>query len=100
LSEKLGCEAVIHYDPIDTDDEELKRLREIVEGIVKTIDASLMIHDFRCVPGATHTNLVFDIVVQYDCAKCDDDLKKQISAEVLKVLPDHFCVIKCDKAFA
>lgn len=99
LADKLGCEAVIHYDPIDTNDEELKRLREIVEGIVKGIDKTLMIHDFRCVPGATHTNLVFDIVVQYGCAKCDDDLKKQISAEVLAALPNHYCVIKCDKGF-
>lgn len=98
LADMLGCEAVIHYDPIDMDDEELKRLRSIVEGIVKAIDNSLKIHDFRWLPGATHTNLVFDIVVQYDCSKCDDELKSRISEEVLKVLPNHVCVIKCDKA--
>lgn len=99
LAEKLGCEAVIHYDPIDTNDEALKRLREIVEDIVKGVDGTLAIHDFRCMPGPSHTKLVFDIVVQYGCSKCDEELKKQISAEVLRVLPNHYCVIKCDRAF-
>lgn len=99
LEEKLGCEAVIHFDPIDTNDEELKRLKAIVMGIVKNIDANMDIHDFRYVPGPTHTNLLFDIVVRYGCAKCDEDLKSQISEEVLKLLPNHYCVIKCDKAY-
>ena len=99
LEEKLGCAAVIHYDPIDTNDEELKRLKVIVLGIVKAIDENMDIHDFRYVPGETHTNLLFDIVVSYGNAKCDEDLKKQISEEVLKLLPNHYCVIKCDNAF-
>ena len=99
LEDALGCEAVIHFDPIDTNDEELKRLKEIVEGIVKKIDDTLLIHDFRYVPGETHTNLIFDIVVGFGCATCDDDLKKQISDEVLRLLPNHYCVIKCDRAY-
>lgn len=99
LEEKLSCEAVIHFDPIDTNDEELKRLKSIVTEVVHSIDENIAIHDFRYVPGTTHTNLLFDIVVGYGFAKCDEDLKKQISEEVLKLLPDHYCVIKCDKAF-
>ena len=99
LEEALGCDAVIHFDPIDTNDEELKRLKEIVTGVANKIDGSLLIHDFRYVPGETHTNLIFDIVVSYGCAICDEDLKKQISEEVLKILPNHYCVIKCDKAY-
>jgi len=100
LEEKIGCEAVIHYDPIDTNDEELKRLKAIVADVVNSIDETLAIHDFRYVPGPTHTNLIFDIVVGYSSGECDDELKKQISEEVLKVLPNHYCVIKCDRAFA
>lgn len=99
LEEKIGCEAVIHYDPIDTNDEQLKRLKSIVTGVVNEIDETLLIHDFRYIPGETHTNLIFDIVVSYGCAQCDDDLKKQISEAVLKLLPNHYCVIKCDKAY-
>ena len=99
LQEKLGCEAVIHYDPIDTNDEELKRLKAIVTDIVEEIDERITLHDFRYVPGETHTNLLFDIVVAYGCAKCDEDLKQEISDEVLKRLPNHYCVIKCDRSY-
>ncbi|PKM73999.1 MAG: cation-efflux pump [Firmicutes bacterium HGW-Firmicutes-16] len=99
LEEKLGCEAVIHFDPIDTNDQELARLRDIVTNVVRNIDESITIHDFRYIPGTSHTNLVFDIVVQYGCKKCDEDLKKQISDEVGKLLPNHNCVIKCDRSF-
>ena len=67
--------------------------------LVREIDARITIHDFRYVPGATHTNLVFDIVVPYKFGECDDDLKKQISDEVEKRLPQHKCVIKCDNSF-
>lgn len=99
LEEKLGCEAVIHFDPIDTNDRELARLREIVMQVVKGIDESISIHDFRYIPGPSHTNLVFDIVLRYGGTKCDADLKKQISGEVEKLLPNHNCVIKCDRSF-
>lgn len=99
LAEKLNCEAVIHFDPVDTDDEQLKYLRSVVEDIVRGIDERITIHDFRYVPGATHTNLVFDIVVPYRFYECYDDLKKQISDEVAKRLPNHNCVIKCDNSY-
>lgn len=99
LEEKLGCEAVIHFDPIDTNDHELARLKEIVTQVVKKIDERITIHDFRYIPGVTHTNLVFDIVLCYGGSKCDDDLKKEISDEVERLLPNHYCVIKCDRSF-
>ncbi len=99
LAEKLNCAAVIHFDPVDKDDEQLVYLRSVVEDVVREIDARITIHDFRYVPGATHTNLVFDIVVPYKFGECDDDLKKQISDEVEKRLPQHKCVIKCDNSF-
>ena len=99
LQSELGCEAVIHFDPIDTNDEELARLKNIVTKVIKGIDDSISIHDFRYIPGTSHTNLVFDIVVQYGCKKCDDEIRAQISSAVERLLPNHNCVIKCDRSF-
>lgn len=99
LEETLGCEAVIHFDPVDTDDNELKRLQKIVEGVIAQIDPALHIHDFRYVPGASHTNLIFDLVVPYSEEDCDEALKKQISQGVQALLPNHNCVIKCDLSY-
>lgn len=99
LEEKLRCEAVIHFDPVDTDDKELKRLQEIVEGVIVQINPVLHIHDFRYVPGEGHTNLIFDLTVPYSEENCDDALKKEISDGVRALLPNHNCVIKCDLSY-
>ena len=57
---------VIHYDPVVTDDPELNRLRSLVESILESIDPRLLTHDFRMVPGESHTNLIFDVALPAD----------------------------------
>ena len=52
---------VIHYDPIVTDDPEIICLKEQAEGLLKTIDPRLTLHDFRMVKGRKHMNLLFDV---------------------------------------
>ena len=63
LREELKCEPVIHMEPISTNDDQVVKYRQCVSEIVKTIDPVFTIHDFRMVPGTTHTNLIFDLVV-------------------------------------
>ena len=98
LSHALGCEAVIHIDPIDTNDEELRKMYEVISGIVKTIHMGLEIHDFRRVPGETHTNLLFDVVVPLNLIVGDKKLKDRICELVAEEFPQHNCVIKIDHA--
>ena len=66
LQKTLGCHAVIHMDPVCVDDGFILETKEKVNGIVKGIDPVFSIHDFRMVPGDTHTNLIFDIAVPQD----------------------------------
>ena len=66
LSRKLHCEAVIHMDPVVVGDPQVDALHEKVAALVRTIDPRITIHDFRIVPGATHTNLIFDAVIPFD----------------------------------
>ncbi len=98
LADKLGCEAVIHFDPLDVNDAELKRLKEIVTNIVRSIDGRLEIHDFRYVPGQTHTNLLFDVVVPYSFEIDDDLLRHEICGKVCEEIPNHNCVMKFDRS--
>lgn len=97
IFQALGCEAVIHFDPIDVNDEKLKQLNAEVYEIVREIDSDISIHDFRYVPGETHTNLLFDIIVPFGMKKCDEELKRKISETVAEKLPNHICIIKCDR---
>lgn len=66
LMQKYHAIACIHMDPVNTSDERVARLREMVEGLLHGIDERLSLHDFRVVFGDTHTNLIFDLVVPYD----------------------------------
>ena len=100
LDEKLGCESVIHMDPVDLYNEELNSYRDSVKQIVTDIDPELKLHDFRMVPGPTHTNLVFDVLTPAGYAMSDAELVAEINSRV-KARYDHtFCVIKVDKAYA
>lgn len=58
LRERLGCEAVIHMDPIITDDGITEQTRKRVAALVHCIDDAINIHDFRMVAGPTHTNVI------------------------------------------
>ena len=99
LDKRLGCESVIHMDPIDTQNEQLSALRDEVREIVQSVDDRLKIHDFRMVPGHTHTNLIFDILAPVNFALSDGELIERVKGAVKERHSDFFCVIKVDKAY-
>ena len=94
----LGCQAVIHMDPVVTDDAETNRMRETVGAMVREIDPSLTIHDFRMVVGPTHTNLVFDVVVPYGVKQSDEEVRRSIYDRVSRMEGNYFAVIDVDKS--
>ena len=99
LSAELGCHCVIHMDPIDVDDEFTNSLRISVAELAAKIDDRITIHDFRCVRGHTHTNLIFDAVIPFECKIGDDMFKKRISESVKQIDPTYNCVIIIDKSY-
>ena len=78
--EKYGVQCVIHLDPIETDNELVNELREDIYESVKGIDERLSVHDFRFVPGVTHTNLIFDVFVPFEVTTGDEELRRLINA--------------------
>ena len=100
LSEALHCEAVIHMDPIADDNAEVTRLRMAVSALVQAIDPKLTIHDFRMVPGPTHTNLIFDVVQPFDVKTEPEELRHSIAAAV-RAMEDgnYFAVVKVERSY-
>lgn len=45
LREKLGCDAVIHMDPVVTDDGVTEETRRRVQTLIHCIDDAIDIHD-------------------------------------------------------
>lgn len=91
LRERLGCEAVIHMDPVCTDDGVTQETRKRVEALVRCIDGNISIHDFRMVPreGKGHTHVIFDAAVPFDFRLSDQEVEEKIKAAV-RVLDSGF----------
>ena len=71
-------------DPIVTDDEEINRMRELVEKQITEMNKEYSIHDFRMTDGGEHINLIFDLVIPRD-SKID---KEEVQKEAQKRLHD------------
>ena len=100
LRRELKCDAVIHMDPIVTMDEHVLYIKEQIGKLVKELEPSLAMHDFRVVSGPTHTNLIFDVVAPFDFRMNDDEIIEAIRKKTTEVLGDnYFCVIQVDKAY-
>jgi len=90
---------VIHYDPVTTDDPRVAVMRALVAETVKEIHPAMTIHDLRIVPGNTHTNVVFDCVVPYDCTVSGREIREQITGRVRRDYPNYYCVITLENSF-
>ena len=99
LMQEFQCTATIHMDPVVTDDEELNLMREKVEALVRTLDASWKIHDFRMVRGNTHSNLIFDLVVPTDALKDKFEIEAKVRDLIHIMNPNYNAVITVEQSY-
>ena len=99
LKEQLGCIATIHMDPIEADNTEVSQMRAAVAETLKELDDVISIHDFRMVPGPTHTNLIFDAVVPANYEKSDEELAASIRQHIHQAWPDRYAVVTIDHSY-
>lgn len=95
---ELRVHLVMHYDPVVTDDEELNRLRSVLEEELAGIDPGLSLHDFRMVRGPLHTNLIFDLAVPYGMMERKGELKQHIDRRLQQESGKYYTVITFDAA--
>ena len=100
LQEKLHCSAMIHMDPIVTDDKEVLAMKAKVEEMVHFLDESFSMHDFRMVKGSTRTNLIFDVEVPRKTSYTDNEIVNWLK-ERIHELPGskYFAVIQIDHEY-
>ena len=99
LGEKYHALVCIHMDPVDFDDPEVAHLRAEVVMQLAEMNESLSLHDFRVVRGETHTNLIFDLVVPFDCRDgkaVADELARRIHEKDERL----YAVITVEHAYA
>lgn len=99
LYSKLSCQATIHMDPIETNDEKVVELRKKISDIIKIYNKAVTIHDFRVVPGKKQTNVIFDVVVPYEIKQSDEKIKEDIAKLIKLRFNNYVAVINIDKPF-
>ena len=99
IYDELGVMITVHMDPVETDNEEINKAKAMVETIIKKIDSNLSMHDFRMVAGPSHTNLIFDIVIPYDCKLSQKFIKDEIDHRLKAYDKIYYTVITFDNSF-
>lgn len=97
LRVECGIEATVHMDPVATRDPRVHALKTYAEEVVQKVDPRLMIHDFRIVPGESHTNLIFDIAAPFELALTDAQLRSQVADAIHEGDGHLFAVITVDR---
>ena len=100
LNEELQCEAVIHMDPVVTDDLRVDSLKRQMKTVVETWNQQASIHDFRVVFGNTHTNLIFDVVVPFSVKASETEIVETLQEMVSQQMgEEYFIVIDVDRIY-
>lgn len=99
LMEKYNVLACIHMDPVDTEDERVQELQKIAQTVLKEVDPTLSLHDFRVVHGETHTTLIFDMVFPFERAKEKDVLVQEIAKRIHAVDSRLYAVITAEQSY-
>lgn len=97
LFSEYNISCTIHMDPIVTDDEQINSLKGLVEDVVKSINPVFRIHDFRCVTGPTHTNLIFDIEIPFEEKRTNKEISSLVDSAIKKLDSAYFAVISIDR---
>ncbi|MBE5947191.1 MAG: cation transporter [Lachnospiraceae bacterium] len=99
IYDELNVMITIHMDPVETDNEEINKCKALLEKILCEIDSNLSMHDFRIVSGPSHTNLIFDIVIPYECKLSEKFIKEEIDRRLKNCDKAYYTVITFDKNF-
>ena len=99
IKDELHVEFVVHMDPVKTDDTLITKMKKIIADALLPLDGVDNIHDFRIVPGPTHTNIIFDVVLAADCSLSEKEITGIAAEAARSVDNDFYVVITFDHAY-
>lgn len=101
LSKELECLVTIHLDPTRANDEKVAELKAKTVNVLHGISPELSLHDFRVVPGPTHTNLIFDVVIPFDLKLKEDEIIEKLNSAVSEWDDaKYYVVVSFDRPYA
>ncbi len=99
LKDELNINITAHMDPVNVSDPNRAPLSELIRDAITEFDGVLSFHDLRIVPGPTHTNVIFDIVLTQDCKLSEETMSKALNAKIAAYNSTFFAVINYDRSY-
>lgn len=95
--DELNVRLVIHYDPVEVNDDERNEMQKVTGEIIKNINPQLSLHDFRIVRSSKQTKLVFDLAVPYTMNITNKEIKNIIDEKIKAQGKDYVTFIRFDE---
>ena len=92
ISHDLHLLLTAHMDPVNTHDPNREPLSNIIKETISEIPGVLSFHDLRIVPGSTHTNVIFDVVVSSECKESPEKIRQILQERIAGYNP-AFCSV-------
>lgn len=99
LQKDLNINITVHMDPVKTDDPNRAPLSDLIRDTISSLPGVLSFHDLRFVAGPTHTNVIFDIVINHDCTMSEAELQKIFNDRIQAYNQTFFAVIDVDRNY-
>ncbi len=99
ISKELGCEAVIHMDPIDLENPLVREIHERLSAECLKYSEKANVHDLRIVPGPTHTNIIFDLILPPEHFFKKDEVCDKLRAVLFDMNENYFAVITPEMSY-
>lgn len=99
ISSELCCEAIIHMDPIDVGNPIIAELYSALSKKCSEMCENANIHDLRIVPGPTHTNVIFDLILPAEEFGKKDEITDELAACVKGIDENYYAVITAETSY-
>lgn len=99
ISKDLNIEITAHMDPIKVNDPVVNEMRTLAQKTAETMPGIANVHDLRVVPGTTHTNVIFDVVINPGCRLSEEEIHNTFEKAVRAVHGNYCVVINYDKSY-
>ena len=99
LHDQLKITVTCHMDPVEVDNPIRLQMQDVIARTIRDMEDVESYHDLRVVPGPTHVNIIFDVVLSPGCKLSKDEIHQAL-ADAIKKEGDRFeTVINFDNAY-
>lgn len=87
----------IHIDPVQKGNEKVEKHKKHILNILKSIDNSITIHDFRMIFEKTYTRVFFDVVIPFEKDVDFEKIKSQLAENYKNEKTKYFFTLNLDR---